>query len=121
MAAMMTNPARYASGVLYVGVTPCPARQGEAYRRIHQNYGVTRLVYFEPHSQIKAGIRREKQIKSWRREKKFALSRRMNATFRDLREDFASTCGANRWRFCRDSSTSARKRREPPFGMTTAR
>jgi putative endonuclease len=64
-----------------------------------KKYDVTRLVYFEPHSQIKAAIRREKQIKSWRREKKLALIRRMNPTFRDLREDFASTCGANRLRF----------------------
>ena len=84
MAAMMTNPARYASGVLYVGVTPCPARQGEAYRRIHQNYGVTRLVYFEKCGNVEAAITREKRMKKWNRDWKIALIEEKNPNWDDL-------------------------------------
>jgi len=53
-----------------------------------KQYDVTRLVYYEPHGQPKSAIRREKQIKSWRREKKLVLIKSMNPKFRDLSEDF---------------------------------
>jgi putative endonuclease len=82
-----------ASGVLYIGVT------GDLESRIAQHqqhlldgftkeYDVTRLVYFEPFGQIKNAIRREKQLKSWRREKKLNLIRSRNPAFCDLSQDF---------------------------------
>jgi putative endonuclease len=82
-----------ASGVLYIGVT------GDLEHRITQHklkliegftkqYDVTRLVYFEPFGQIKNAIRREKQLKSWRREKKLALIRTQNPTLQDLSQNF---------------------------------
>jgi len=45
-------------------------------------------VYFEGFGDVREAIGREKQVKSWRREKKLALIRGMNAKFCDLREDF---------------------------------
>jgi putative endonuclease len=83
-----------ASSVLYTGIT------NFLERRVHQHkqklidgftkqYDVTRLVYYEPHGQPKSAISREKQIKSWRREKKLALIRSMNPKFRDLSDDFS--------------------------------
>ena len=36
-------------------------------------YGIYTLVWFEQHASIEAAIRREKQIKQWRREWKFNL------------------------------------------------
>jgi putative endonuclease len=82
-----------ASGVLYTGVTNFLERRVLEHKQkivegFTKKYDVTRLVYYEPHTQIKAAIGREKQIKSWRREKKLALIRSMNPKFRDLSEDF---------------------------------
>ena len=82
-----------ASGVLYTGVTNFLERRVRQHKQklvdgFTKEYDVTRLVYFEPHGQPKSAIRREKQIKSWRREKKLALIRLMNPKFRDLSEDF---------------------------------
>ncbi len=82
-----------ASGVLYTGVTNYLERRVREHKQklvegFTKKYDVTRLVYFEPHGQRKSAISREKQIKSWRREKKLALIRSMNPKFRDLSEDF---------------------------------
>lgn len=48
------------------------------------DYKVNRLVYFECFQWVDSAIRREKQIKRWRREKKVALIERENATWEDL-------------------------------------
>jgi putative endonuclease len=82
-----------ASGVLYTGVTNFLERRVREHKQkliegFTKKYDVTRLVYFEPHGQPKSAIQREKQIKSWRREKKLARIRSMNPKFRDLSEDF---------------------------------
>ena len=82
-----------ATGVLYIGVTNhLERRVVEHKQHIYQGftaeYGVTRLVFFEPYGDVRNAISREKQIKRWRREKKLALIRIMNPKFRDLSEDF---------------------------------
>ena len=82
-----------ASGVLYTGITNFLERRVRQHKAklvdgFTKQYDVTRLVYYEPHGQPKSAIQREKQIKSWRREKKLALIRSMNPKFRDLSEDF---------------------------------
>jgi putative endonuclease len=82
-----------ASGVLYTGVTNFLERRVREHKHkivegFTKQYDVTRLVYYEPHGQIKSAISREKQIKRWRREKKLTLIRSMNPKFRDLSEDF---------------------------------
>jgi putative endonuclease len=84
---IMTNNSR----TLYTGVT------NDLNRRVyeHQNklvegftkrYNITRLVYFETTSDIRAAIAREKQIKGWLRSKKIALIESMNLEWRDLSE-----------------------------------
>ena len=82
-----------ATGVLYTGITNFLERRVRQHKQklvdgFTKQYDVTRLVYYEPHGQPKSAIHREKQIKSWRREKKLALIRSMNPKFRDLSEDF---------------------------------
>ena len=82
-----------ATGVLYTGVTNFLERRVWEHKQklidgFTKKYDVTRLVYYEPHGQPKSAISREKQIKSWRREKKLALIRSMNPQFRDLSEGF---------------------------------
>jgi len=45
-------------------------------------------VYFEAYGDVRNAIAREKEIKAWRREKKLALIRSMNPSFRDSSQDF---------------------------------
>jgi len=46
------------------------------------------LVYFEWFDWVDSAIRREKQLKRWRREKKVALIERNNPTWEDLSADW---------------------------------
>lgn len=76
---------------LYVGVT------NNIYRRIWEHkhptepcftsiYRLDTLVYLEETESIEDAIAREKQIKSWRREKKIALIESINPEWKDLAE-----------------------------------
>jgi putative endonuclease len=51
-------------------------------------YKIHRLVYVESFSDVQYAITREKQIKSWRREKKIALIKQTNPAWADLAEDW---------------------------------
>ena len=76
--------------VLYVGVT------NHLIRRVYEHknhsdkdsftskYKVNRLVYYEETSDVKSAIEREKQIKSWSRDKKISLIIKMNPKWMDL-------------------------------------
>lgn len=81
---------RYRGGI-YVGVT------ADALARVHQHregtgsrhvkdFGKTRLVYAEHHDTIEGAIAREKLVKKWRREWKFALIEAANPDWDDLWE-----------------------------------
>jgi len=82
-----------ASGVLYTGVTNHLERrvtehQSKRTKGFSSAYNTTKLVYFEPFSDIRNAIAREKQWKTWRRNKKVALIERLNTQWRDLSKDF---------------------------------
>lgn len=78
------------NSVLYTGVT------NDLVRRVHEHrnhldkdsftakYNVTKLVYFEQTGDVKAALEREKQIKSWKRERKIALIMESNPRMLDL-------------------------------------
>ena len=78
-----------AYGTLYVGMTSdvvqriwkhkCKAVPGFTAR-----YGVDRLVWFETHATAEPAIRREKQIKEWRRDWKINLIESENPHWVDL-------------------------------------
>ena len=51
-------------------------------------YHITRLVYFEPFSDVRDAIEREKRIKGWTRAKKLALVEDSNPTWQDLAEEW---------------------------------
>lgn len=77
------------SGTLYVGVTNNLHRRRAEHRigsadSFTTRYRVDRLVYFECYSDILQAIAREKEIKSWRREKKIALIGKTNPEWRNL-------------------------------------
>ena len=78
--------------VLYTGVTNNMERRIYEHRNgmggvFTKKYNVNKLVYVDSTSDIKAAIRREKQIKSWSRKKKDELVESMNPEWRDLLPD----------------------------------
>jgi|AP95_1055475.scaffolds.fasta_scaffold21868_2 putative endonuclease len=76
-------------GPLYTGVT------GDLFRRVWQHlsgtgskltarYKLNRLIWFEESDDATAAIRREKQIKAWRRKWKIDLVKANNGDWADL-------------------------------------
>ena len=81
------------SGTLYVGMTNNIKRrvfEHKTHRRqgFSDTYNVEKLLYFERFGDVEAAIKREKQIKSWRREKKIRLIDSDNAGWEDLSGDW---------------------------------
>jgi putative endonuclease len=79
--------------VLYVGVTNDLERRVAEHKShlvpgFTATYKVDRLVYFESTNDVRMAIAREKQIKSWRREKKTALIVTTNPKWEDLSADW---------------------------------
>jgi putative endonuclease len=76
-------------GTLYVGVTSDLAKRvfehkTKAVPGFTARYGVDTLVWFEAHDSAETAIRREKQIKEWKREWKFNLVEHDNPHWIDL-------------------------------------
>ena len=77
------------NGTLYVGVTSDLAQRVSLHKQdliegFAKKYRVHLLVYYETHSMMDAAIRREKQIKEWRRLWKIRLIESMNPEWIDL-------------------------------------
>jgi len=80
------------NGTLYIGVTNDLARRvwehkSDAVAGFTKKYRIHLLVYAEFHETMPEAIRREKQIKEWRRAWKLALIERDNPEWRDLYPD----------------------------------
>jgi putative endonuclease len=81
------------NGTLYTGVTRYPGhriwqhKEGRV-RGFTKRYGVHSLVYIELHDTMPAAIKREKQIKEWKRVWKLQLIESVNPDWHDLYEDF---------------------------------
>ena len=76
-------------GEMYVGVTADLIRRVWQHREgkgsMHvRDFDKTRLVYAERHEEIEPAIAREKLVKKWRREWKFALIEADNPDWLDL-------------------------------------
>ena len=80
------------NGTLYIGVTSDLVRRvwehkqnfGEGFT---SRYAVHTLVYFEMHGDMAEAIRREKQLKKWKRSWKIELIEKTNPEWRDLWQD----------------------------------
>ena len=86
---IMTNR----SGTLYTGMTNDLKRRVYIHKQklvegFTKKYRIDRLLYFEETSSVESAIAREKQIKSWSREKKVKLIEEVNPTWADLSEDW---------------------------------
>jgi putative endonuclease len=80
------------NGTLYTGSTTELGRRVWEHRQklvpgFTSAYGVTMLVWFEPHETVYAARLREYQIKTWRRAWKIALIEAQNPHWRDLYEE----------------------------------
>ena len=78
---------------LYVGVTNDLTRRVAEHKSgktkgFTSKYKINRLVYSEHFDYIEDAIKREKQIKHWRRSKKIYLIEQYNLEWRDLSEDW---------------------------------
>jgi putative endonuclease len=85
------------NGTLYVGVTNDLVRRVQEHREevdpdcFTARYDVKRLVYYEHHDYIRDAIKREKQLKWWKRQWKLELIEGMNLHWRDLYSDIDPT------------------------------
>lgn len=84
-------------GYLYVGVTSDLVRRVGEHRQGLFGYtaekGIDRLVWFETHDYIDQAIKREKRIKRWLRDWKFALVEENNPNWADLYGDLLAGGG----------------------------
>jgi putative endonuclease len=79
-------------GVLYVGVTSDLSRRIMVHKAklapgFTKTYGIVHLVYYEEYASIVEARARERAVKRWRREWKFALVEKTNPDWRDLADD----------------------------------
>ncbi len=82
------------NGTLYVGVTNDLVKRVWEHKNdfvdgFTQRYGIHRLVWFESTPDFASAIRREKQIKKWRRAWKLEMIERQNPGWCDLYEEIA--------------------------------
>jgi putative endonuclease len=77
------------SGTLYIGITNDLNRRVSEHKLgllegFTKRYACHKLVYYEQYHHAYDAISREKQLKSWRREKKEWLISTLNKSWRDL-------------------------------------
>ena len=89
------------SRTLYTGVTNNISRRVWEHREgeipsFTKRYRIHRLVYLEPHEDVRIAIAREKQIKAWRRAKKVALIEVGNPAWDDLAAGWFAATGKRR-------------------------
>lgn len=82
---ILSSPSR----VLYIGVTNSITRRLAQHRcgdppGYASRHGALRLVHLESTNDVLAAIRREKQLKGWRRSKKVALIEEGNPAWLEL-------------------------------------
>jgi putative endonuclease len=80
------------NGTLYIGVTSnLPQRlwqhKANLVEGFTKRYHTHHLVYFELHSTMPEAIKREKQMKAWKRQWKVNLIEKENPAWRDLYSD----------------------------------
>ena len=77
------------SKTLYIGVTNNLERRVYEHKNkllegFTKKYNITQLVYYEVTESVEAAIKREKQLKNWKRAWKIELIESMNKDWKDL-------------------------------------
>lgn len=86
---MMTNRR---NGTLYIGVTTdlnqrIFLHKSGAVDGFTKEYKLHQLVWYETHGHLELALRREKQLKKWRREWKLRLIETINPEWKDLYDE----------------------------------
>ena len=86
---MMTNQS---NTTLYIGVSNDIERRALEHiegtgATFTSKYKINKLVYFERYTEITDAIKREKQLKGWKREKKEMLINQLNPEWKNLMID----------------------------------
>jgi putative endonuclease len=81
---------------LYIGVTSAlwnrvATHKDGSVKGFSQKYGVKLLVWYEHHHTMESAIKREKQLKKWRRQWKLDLIEAFNPHWRDLHDCIDAT------------------------------
>ncbi len=84
---ILTNKSRT---TFYIGVTCDLLRRvyehkNHSIKGFTSKYNVVDLIYFEEYNLLIDAIKREKQLKGWRREKKLSLVKESNPTLEELK------------------------------------
>jgi len=82
------------NGTLYIGVTSNLPQRVWQHREdflggFTRRYGIKTLVHYEAHDTMESAIRREKQMKLWKRSWKIELIERANPNWLDLYGEIA--------------------------------
>ena len=90
------------TGTLYTGITNSLynrtlQHKGKETPGFTSKYDVDRLVYYEVFTNVRAAIRREKEIKGWARKKKIALIESANPKWQDLAEGWGEELPPPSW------------------------
>ena len=90
---IMTN---YLNTTFYIGVTNNLLRRVIEHKSQNKEcftskYNLNKLVYFEITESIEVAIKREKQLKNWKRQWKIDLIAKNNPSFSDLSNDIGLT------------------------------
>ncbi|MBQ4820730.1 GIY-YIG nuclease family protein [Aquimarina sp. MMG016] len=81
------------NGTLYIGMTNNLERRVFEHKNkltegFTKKYGLDRLVYFEIYQYVNDAIKREKQLKKWKRQWKIDLIEEENKDWNDLAKDW---------------------------------
>ena len=77
------------NGTIYIGVTNNLLKRIREHKNkellgFSQKYSLNKLVYYENTSDIRSAIKREKQLKNWKRQWKIDLIEKTNSDWEDL-------------------------------------
>jgi putative endonuclease len=80
------------NGTLYVGVTSDLVKRVWEHKNnfvegFTKKYSVHQLVWYEWHDNIESAVKRERQIKEWKRNWKLELIEQLNPNWHDLYDD----------------------------------
>jgi putative endonuclease len=86
-------PTNKSNKVLYVGVTNNLTRRMYEHKSkliegFCKKYNISKLVYYEVTNDVESALRREKQLKNWRRDWKIDQITQFNPQWKDLSEEF---------------------------------
>ena len=79
-------------GPLYIGVTSAlwnrvATHKAESFKGFTEKYHIHQLVWYEHHHGMEAAIKREKQLKNWKRSWKIELIEKFNRAWKDLHNE----------------------------------